>query len=53
MAKEQSVCERAPSAKHALLRALGSDVEEDRIEEQGDELHLVEVAALEGLEALA
>jgi len=42
-----------PGAKHAFLRPLRPDVEEDRIQEQRHEPHLVEVAALEGLEALA
>jgi hypothetical protein len=41
-----------PGAEHALLRALGSDVEEDRVEEEGHQPDLVEVAARERLKAL-
>ena len=44
---------KAPGTKDALLRALGPDVEEDRVEEQRHQSDPVEVAAPELLKALA
>src|SRR4029450_12711948 len=42
----------APSDQHALLGPVRADREEDRVEEQRRQLDVVEVAALEPLEAL-
>ena len=42
-----------PGDEHALLRPVGAHREEDGVEEERRETDLVEVAALEGLEALA
>ena len=43
---------KAPGDQHALLGPVRADRQEDRVEEQCRELDLVEVAALELLEAL-
>ena len=43
----------APGDKHALLGPIGANRQEDRVQEQRGQVDVVEVAALEGLKALA
>jgi hypothetical protein len=44
---------KSPGDQHALLGPLAADREEDRVEKQRRQVDVVEVAAPEGLKALA